>query len=211
MEKEMEKGAMPRLVIRREQSTEAIRGQNRTGDSEFVKKARGAIRTALAATTLALAVSCATVPNMMGSSYGQFEAQNEMQIQYGKILDERSVTIRGDVNQPINGISAPSVEGALVGSAIGGAIGSHSGNNGWDNWRSTILGSTAGAIGGAIVGNAIANKEAQVPGIQLTIKMDNNKVVSIVQQADPKVTFSIGERVAVVRSGQGKVHVSPAE
>lgn len=178
-------------------------------DERLARRVSTVARAAVASVGIALMASCATVPNMMGNSYTPYEAQNEMQVQYGKVVGEQNVTIRSDANQSINGISTPSVEGAAVGSVVGGLVGSQLGNNGWDNWRSTMLGSTVGAVGGAIAGNAIANKQAQVPGVQLTVKMDSGKTFSIVQQADPNVTFSIGERVAVVRSAQGKVHVSP--
>jgi outer membrane lipoprotein SlyB len=63
----------------------------------------------------------------------------------------------------------------------------------------------AGAIGGAAAGAAIEEGATRQKGLEITIKLDNGEVISIVQGADEK--FDEGDLVRVLRRPGGSARV----
>lgn len=144
------------------------------------------------ASTLGLA-GCADNP--YGNAYNVNDARQMQQVYYGTVMRTQAVTLNGNGN----GI------GTLAGGAIGGILGSGVGGG---------TGSEIAAIGGALLGgylgNAAGNQVTKHNGVNLTIKMDSGRTVSIVQQVNPQVIFHTGERVQVNLSDNGTSRVTPA-
>ena len=144
------------------------------------------------ASTLGIA-GCAANP--YGNAYNVNDARQMQQVYYGTVVRTQAVTLNGNGN----GI------GTLAGGAIGGILGSGVGGG---------TGSEIAAIGGALLGgylgNAAGNQVTKHNGVNLTIKMDSGRTVSIVQQVNPQVIFHTGERVQVNLSDNGTSRVTPA-
>ncbi|MEC6899188.1 glycine zipper 2TM domain-containing protein [Photobacterium piscicola] len=144
------------------------------------------------ASTLGLA-GCAANP--YGNAYNVNDARQMQQVYYGTVVRTQAVTLNGNGN----GI------GTLAGGAIGGILGSGVGGG---------TGSEIAAIGGALLGgylgNAAGNQVTKHNGVNLTIRMDSGRTVSIVQQVNPQVIFHEGERVQVNLSDNGTSRVTPA-
>lgn len=136
---------------------------------------------------------CATNP--YGNAYNVSDARQMQEVYYGTVMRTQAVTLNGNGN----GI------GTLAGGAIGGLLGSGVGGG---------TGSDIAAIGGALLGgylgNAAGNEATKRNGVNLTIKMDSGRTVSIVQQVNPQVMFHKGERVQVNLSNDGTSRVTPA-
>ena len=91
--------------------------------------------------------------------------------------------------------------GTIAGAAVGGVLGATIGGG---------TGSTLAAIGGGLLGGyaggKMANALGESNGVNLTIRLDNGNVISIVQEANPNMMFSVGEKVQINMSGsKGRV------
>ena len=144
------------------------------------------------ASTLGLA-GCAANP--YGNAYNVNDARQMQQVYYGTVVRTQAVTLNGNGN----GI------GTLAGGAIGGILGSGVGGG-----TGSEIASIGGALLGGYLGNAAGNQATKRNGVNLTIKMDSGRTVSIVQQVNPQVMFSTGERVQVNESADGTSRVTPA-
>ena len=142
--------------------------------------------------TLGLA-GCAANP--YGNAYNVNDARQMQEVYYGTVVRTQAVTLNGNGN----GI------GTLAGGAIGGILGSGVGGG---------TGSEIATIGGALLGGYLGNEAGEQVtkrnGVNLTIKLDSGRTVSIVQQVNPNVMFHTGERVQVNISNDGTSRVTPA-
>jgi len=86
--------------------------------------------------------------------------------------------------------------GGIMGFALGSTIGSGSGRG---------VARAAGTVAGAAAGGAIEEDATRQNGLEITIKLDNGQVVSIVQAADEK--FDEGDLVRVLRRPDGSARV----
>lgn len=129
---------------------------------------------------------------MTGDTYTRGEAGRAQSVSTGKITSIRNVKIEGN-NQ------AGAVLGGIAGGFLGNEIGSGSAAN------------TAGAIGGALVGSAVGSHAQQAvgsrQGIEITVKLDSGRSVSVVQEVNPRERFDVGDRVRVLSNG-GTTRVS---
>ncbi|USE38366.1 hypothetical protein [Endozoicomonas sp. SCSIO W0465] len=127
-------------------------------------------------------------PNPYGDNYGAGDVQTIQQVYYGTVLKVEPVTI--DASTQTNTI------GTIAGVAIGGILGSEIGHGG---------GSALGAIGGTLLGGYVGSKASedlgQRNGVNLTIRLEDGQVISIVQAADPDMMFGPGEQVQINVSG----------
>ncbi|OBU34286.1 glycine zipper 2TM domain-containing protein [Photobacterium kishitanii] len=144
------------------------------------------------ASTLGLA-GCAANP--YGNAYNVNDARQMQQIYYGTVVRTQAVTLNGNGN----GI------GTLAGGAIGGILGSGVGGG-----KGAEIATIGGALLGGFLGNEAGNQATKRNGVNLTIKMDSGRTVSIVQQVNPQVMFHAGERVQVNLSDDGTSRVTPA-
>jgi outer membrane lipoprotein SlyB len=90
--------------------------------------------------------------------------------------------------------------GAFIGALAGGAVGSLFGG-GWGR----VVASGAGAVVGATAGAAAERQLSRQQGLEYTVRLDNGRMVSIVQGPEP--SFGVGQRVIVQTSSQGRARV----
>jgi len=133
------------------------------------------------------------VSGLQGDTYSRSEARQVQEVKFGTILSTNPVVIEGrqtDVGQ---------LPGAIIGGVAGSSVGEGKGREIF-----TVL----GAVGGAVVGSMIEEKATRAQGLELTIKMDSGKTLSIVQEVDSVNLFSAGQRVRVLTQG-ALARVSP--
>lgn len=126
--------------------------------------------------------------NPYGDSYDVADTRKVQTVYYGVVISAKPVNIEGD--------KGSSAVGTIAGGAVGGILGSKIGGG---------SGSDIAAIGGAIIGGVAGNKAAQSiskrHGVNLTIKLDSGKVISVVQEVDPNMLFRVDQQVQVNQQG----------
>lgn len=154
----------------------------------MIKCKLGTLLTVLFALSLVQLTGCTNTPNPYGDNYGSAETRTVQQVYYGTIIDTKPVTIDAS--------SGTNMVGTVAGAAVGGVLGSTIGGG---------TGSTLAAIGGGLLGGYAGGKAANAMGesngVNLTIRLDNGNVISIVQEVNPNVMFRVGEKVQVNMSG----------
>ena len=115
-------------------------------------------------------------------SISKFQAGEIETVLLGTILQLESVVIEG--NRDL---------GAAAGAAVGGDLGS-------DNDKAPVAAGVIGALIGSAVGAEIGSKVNEKRAVELTIQLDNKKIISIVQEVSDKYSFFEGQRVKVVKS-----------
>ncbi len=158
-----------------------------------------------AALTLALA-GCASLPPGLSATqpysptvYAPAGAQTVQQVQTGTILSIQPVMIRASGTESQTGGALGALAGGLLGHSIGGGNG-------------RTLATVAGALAGGVGGDVAAQHAYEVPGVQVTVRLDGGRyeapqTIAVTQAVDPAQPLSIGQRVEVVGSGWGS---SPA-
>lgn len=149
-----------------------------------------------AALFAALLAGCASLPPGMTGQYPNSadvytpgQAQQVQQVQLGTVLAVRSVQIAATGTETGTGSALGALAGGLLGHSVGGG-------------RGKILATVAGALGGGIGGNLVAEHAYQQPGLSITVRLDDGRVVSVAQAAD--VQISVGERVELVSAYYGE-------
>ncbi|MFT6596525.1 MAG: outer membrane lipoprotein SlyB, partial [Akkermansiaceae bacterium] len=93
--------------------------------------------------------------------------------------------------------------GAILGGVAGGLLGNEIGHG---------AGSTAAKIGGALLGTAIGSRVQKSAGakqgLQIEVRLDSGKALSVVQEDNPREAFNIGDRVRVYSGGGSRTRVS---
>lgn len=137
----------------------------------------------LLAVTLVTLGGC-TSPNPYGDAYGSADTRKVQQVYYGTVVKAEPVTI--DASTQANAI------GTVAGAAIGGILGSGVGGG---------SGSDIAAIGGGLLGGYLGSKTAEETakrnGVNLTIKLEDGKMIAIVQEANPNMIFQPGQPVQI--------------
>ena len=143
----------------------------------------------LAAAVALAAAGCATPssPNV----YSRNEAMKAWTVSNGEVVDIKPVLIDGTQS--------------ALGTAGGGYIGYEVGHSLGHGNGSDIAGAV-GAVAGATAGRAVERTATRQDGLQITVRLDGGDTVAIVQSAD--VGFSAGERVRVLRRGNGEARVT---
>ncbi|EPN0013277.1 glycine zipper 2TM domain-containing protein, partial [Vibrio parahaemolyticus] len=84
----------------------------------------------------------------------------------------------------------------IAGAAVGGILGSKIGGG---------SGSDIAAIGGGLLGGYAGSKAAEATakrnGVNLTIRLEDGKIISVVQEANPNMIFQPGQAVQINMSG----------
>ena len=148
------------------------------------------------AITAALLAGCASLPPGMtgqypnsADTYTPGQSQQVQQVRLGTVLSVRDVQIAATGTQTGTG----SVLGAVVGGLLGHSVG---GGNG------KTLATVAGAIGGGIGGNLIASHAYTQPGLEVTVRLDDGRIIDVTQAAD--VAITPGERVQLISTYYGE-------
>ncbi len=145
------------------------------------RKIRGMAIAAIAMATLT-ATGCATVPG----PYPYYPAPRAQSVEMGVVEGVRPLQFQG----PSTGLGA--VSGAALGGWAGSGIGAGSGN------AAAIVG---GVILGSIIGNAVELEGSKRPGVEVTVRLDAGRTISVVQDAAPGEAFRPGDRIRVVSDG----------
>lgn len=131
-----------------------------------------------------VAMSGCTSPNPYGNAYNSSDVQTVQQVYYGTVVKTEPVTI--DASTKTNTI------GTIAGAAIGGILGSEIGHG-----DGSALGAIGGTLLGGYVGSEAASDLGKRNGVNLTIRLDDGRLISIVQAANPDMMFQPGEPVQV--------------
>ena len=150
------------------------------------------ILTAISFSLLTLGLT-GCVSGLQGSTYSRSEARQVQEVEFGTVLSTNPVVIEGKQS------GAGQLPGAIIGGVAGSSVGEGKGQQIF-----TIL----GAVGGAVVGSMIEEQTTRTQGLELTIKMDSGKTLSIVQEVDNVNVFREGQRVRVLTQG-ALARVSP--
>ena len=150
------------------------------------------ILTAISISLLTLGLT-GCVSGLQGSTYSRSEARQVQEVEFGTVLSTNPVVIEGKQS------GAGQLPGAIIGGVAGSSVGEGKGQQIF-----TILGS----VGGAVVGSMIEEQATRSQGLELTIKMDSGKTLSIVQEVDNVNVFREGQRVRVLTQG-ALARVSP--
>jgi len=134
-----------------------------------------------------LFASCVQDP-MTGDVYQQRYVGQAQAVSYGRVTNLRWVQIRGEHGA-----------GTVIGAVTGGLLGSTLGRG--------YAANTAGAVGGTLVGGVVGGQVEQAagtrPGIEITVGLNEGGTIAVLQDANPREVFSVGDRVRVVSSGPG--------
>lgn len=122
--------------------------------------------------------------SMSGGAYSRGQARQAQEVQLGVVESVRQVQIEG-TKTPI-GAGAGAVVGGIAGSNIGGGKGS-------------TVGAVIGAVAGGVAGAAVEEGVTRKPGLEITVKLDNGRMLAITQEADE--SFHPGERVRILSGG----------
>lgn len=137
-----------------------------------------------AAVTVLALTGCAT-QQRSASVYRAGETQREQIVRMAVVESVREVQI--DRGKTGVGTGAGAVIGGVAGSGIG-------------QGRGSVIGAVAGAVVGGIVGQAVENNSTLVPGLEITVRLDNNELRAIVQETDAQ-QFKPGDRVRLLTQG----------
>ena len=137
---------------------------------------------AVAAVSVAVLGGCAS--SMSGGAYSRDQARQVQEVKMGVVESVRHVKIEG-TKSPV-GTGAGAVVGGIAGSNIGAGKGSTVG---------TILGAVAGGVAGSMLEEGVMSKD----GLEITVKLDNGRMIAVTQEADEQ--FRIGERIRVLSGG----------
>ena len=136
--------------------------------------------------------SCAN-SSLKPDTYDRDSSQRISNVLYGEVVSLKRVSIEGETKS-----------GTIVGGLVGAATGSQVSDSKPESGIGAVLG---GAIGATIGGN-VSKKIQSVEGIQLTINMDDGRIISIVQEiSDYK--FEVGDLVEVITI-KGRTRISPS-
>lgn len=122
--------------------------------------------------------------SMSGGAYSRGQARQAQEVQLGVVESVRQVQIEG-TKTPI-GAGAGAVVGGVAGSNIGSGKGSTVG---------TVLGAVAGGVAGAAIEETVTRK----PGLEITVRLRDGRMLAVTQEADE--SFRPGDQVRVLSGG----------
>ncbi len=122
--------------------------------------------------------------SLSGSAYSRSQARQVEEVRMGTVESVRQVQIEG-TKTPV---------GTVAGAAVGGLAGSELGQG-----RGSTVGAILGAVGGGLAGSAIEEGVTRQPGLEITVKLDNGRMIAVTQAADEP--FKPGERVRILTGG----------
>jgi outer membrane lipoprotein SlyB len=130
------------------------------------------------------------VSSKSGSVYKRDQARAVQRVELGIVEHVREVRIEG----------TKSGLGAAIGSVVGGIAGSEVGHG-----STSDIATVLGAAGGGAAGAATEEAATRQKGLEITVELDNGRLIAITQSADEP--FNVGDRVRVL-SGQGITRVT---
>jgi len=140
---------------------------------------------------VALMVICGCAASTSADVYSRNDVRKAWSVEYGSVVDLGDVVIEGERSQ------LGRIGGGFIGYELGRTVGSGSGRS---------IAGAVGAVAGAVAGQATEERLTREKGLQITVELDKGGNVAIVQAADEK--FVVGERVKVLRRGDGAARVT---
>lgn len=134
-------------------------------------------------TTFTMLMTGCMPSSKSGAVYTREQARQVQQVQLAMVESVRHVQIEG-VQSPVGSVGG-AVIGGIAGSGVGGG-------------RGSAIATTVGVIAGGLLGSAIEEGVTRKDALEITVRLDDGKMLSIVQEAD--VPFQAGERVKVLTS-----------
>ncbi|MEZ5578422.1 MAG: glycine zipper 2TM domain-containing protein [Candidatus Competibacteraceae bacterium] len=148
--------------------------------------------TATVAVVLAAGLVLSGCPaSMSGGAYSRNQAREAQEVRLGYVESVRQVLIEG----------TRSGVGAVGGAALGGVAGSTIGRG-----RGQVAGAIGGAVLGGLAGSAIEENATRQPGLEITVQLDNGRMLAVTQAADEP--FYPGDRVRVLIGNDGTTRVA---
>jgi outer membrane lipoprotein SlyB len=131
------------------------------------------------------------VSQKTGDVYTRDEALREQSVRRATVESVRPVKIEG----------TRSGVGAVAGGAVGGIAGSTVGTG-----KTSNVAAVVGAVGGGLAGQALEEGATRKNGVEITVRLDNGEMRSIVQDDSDK--FFAGQKVRLL-THNGITRVSP--
>lgn len=119
-----------------------------------------------------------------GDVYTRDEARQVQSVQFGVVEGARPVLIEGTKSEI----------GTGAGAVVGGIAGSSAGQG-----KGSVVGAVVGAVVGGVAGAAMEEGMTREKAMELTIKLDSGRMISVVQSG--KDDFKPGDRVRVLQGG----------
>lgn len=133
--------------------------------------------------SLVLLAACAS--SKSGEVYTRDQARREQTVRMGVVESVREVLMEG-TKSPV---------GTVAGAAVGGIAGSSLGGG-----KGAAVAAVLGAVAGGLAGSAIEENVTRWQAMEITVKLDNGRIVAIVQEGDPNL-FRPGDRVRLLSDG----------
>jgi outer membrane lipoprotein SlyB len=131
---------------------------------------------------VALAIAgCAT--SLTGDTVSREDARAQQRVDFGHIEAVRNVVI--ECSNTMVGTATGAILGGLAGSTIGGG-------------RGQAAATVAGAVAGGVAGTRVEEAATRAQGVELTVRLDDGRVVAVVQEASPNDVFLVGDRVRLM-------------
>lgn len=128
-----------------------------------------------------LGSGCAS--QLSGESFSRDEARTPQKVEFGVVESVRNVVIEGTKTQI--GAGAGTIIGAITGSGVGGGKGSD-------------VAAVLGAVAGGLVGAAAEEGLTRVQGVEVTVRLENGKIIAVVQESAPDETYAVGDKVRIL-------------
>jgi outer membrane lipoprotein SlyB len=136
-----------------------------------------------------VSVGCAS--SNSGNVYPRNHARQAWTVEEGKVSGIKDVRIEGERT----GLGR--IGGGYVGYEVGRTVG---------GGRGSDIAGAVGAVAGAVAGGATEERVTRDDGIEITVDLDKGASIAVVQAADQQ--FQVGERVKILRRGDGAARVT---
>ena len=131
--------------------------------------------------------------SMSGATYSRDQVRVAQEVMFGTVMSVADIQIEGTKSH------VGSIGGAVLGGFVGRTMGGGSGQD---------VATAAGALVGAGVGSAAEEGLTKSAGLEIMVKLDSGKVMTVVQKND--VLFAVGQRVEILRGPDGTMRVRPS-
>ncbi len=143
------------------------------------------MKTIIAVATLPLLLISCAQQSLTGDTYSRNEAGQAQSVQQGRITSIRYVKIEGET-------TAGTILGGVVGGILGNQIGGGAGKT-----LATVGGAGLGAVAGSHGQQSMGSRQ----GLEIQVRIDGGGSLSVTQEANPRESFSVGDRVRVLGNG----------
>lgn len=135
-------------------------------------------------TVISSLVVSGCVSNLSGTTYSRAEARKVQHVEYGVVESSVPVVIEG----------TSGVVGGATGAVVGGIAGSNIGGG-----RGQDIATVLGAVAGGIAGKQVEESMTRSQGQEITVRLNNGQVISVVQAVEGGPLFRPGDRVRVLQ------------